>query len=60
MWRRARTKWNLHWLLTNSGFDAGGDLQERLALLTLGLHMQTQDLEKLKELQASPLPVPTR
>lgn len=41
MWRRARTEWNLYWLLTNSHFDAVGDLRERLALLTLGLHMQT-------------------
>lgn len=49
MWMRTRTEWNLHWPLTKSSFDAVGDLQERLALLTLGLHIQAQDLEKLKE-----------
>lgn len=49
MWMRAGTEWNLHRSLTNSKFDAVGDLQERLAPLTLGLHMQAQDLQKLKE-----------
>ena len=49
MWMRTRTEQKLHWPLTNSSFDAVGDLRERLAPLTLGLHMQAQDLEKLKE-----------